>query len=153
MNILGTQYTAQQKAFEIYLSGCNANPHCKNCHNPESWNFNCGEPYDDIYFHKILTKVNEFSSLIENIWILGGEPLDQDRKELKTFLFEMGNFNKCLWLFTRYEMDEIPRDIKKLCDYIKTGPYIETLSVDKNMHYGVNLASSNQHIYRRVTDF
>ena len=150
MNILGTQYTVQNKAFEIYLSGCNANPHCKNCHNPESWNFNCGEPYDDIYFNKILTKINEFSSLIENIWILGGEPLDQDRKELKRFLFEMGNFNRSIWLFTRYEIDEIPRDIKKMCDYIKTGPYIEALSVKENEYYGVNLASSNQKIYRKM---
>ena len=24
----------------------------KNCHNPESWDFNLGDPYDDIYFNE-----------------------------------------------------------------------------------------------------
>ena len=48
MKIAGTQFTLKTKSFEIYVSGCAGNPHCKGCHNPETWDFNVGEEFDDI---------------------------------------------------------------------------------------------------------
>ena len=38
--------------------------------------------------------------------------------------------------------------IKKYCNYIKCGQYIEELSTNENIQYGVKLASSNQNIYQ-----
>ena len=35
----------------------------------------------------------------------------------------MKSYNKPIVLFTRFEIDEVPDDIKELCDYIKTGKY------------------------------
>ena len=38
-------------------------------------------------------------------------------------------------------------------DYIKCGRYKEELKTDDNIQYGIKLASSNQHIYRRGIDY
>ena len=57
MNILGTQYTLKHKAFEIYVAGCNGSPHCKGCHNPESWDFNLGDRMDDKYLLFLKSKI------------------------------------------------------------------------------------------------
>jgi len=38
-------------------------------------------------------------------------------------------------------------------DYVKVGQYKEELSTINHIEYGVTLASSNQHIYKRGIDF
>lgn len=151
MNIISTQYDIRTKSLEIYVSGCNMKVHCKNCHNPETWEFNQGDNYKDYIDNQIiLNKLKDFGSLIENIMIFGGEPLDQNIDELKCFLLYL---NLCIkkekiWLFTRYELNEVPDKIKKLCHYIKTGAYIESLSSDNNIQYGMTIATTNQKIHK-----
>lgn len=153
MNILATQYTLSTNSLEIYVAGCNGQPHCKNCHNPISWNFNLGTKYNNEYFEIIKTKVNDFTSLIQNIMIFGGEPLDQNHEELKKLLKDLSQFNLPIWIFTRYDINEIDNDIKQYCDYIKCGRYIEELKTDNNTQYGIKLATSNQNIYKRGKDY
>ncbi|MCX7648913.1 MAG: 4Fe-4S cluster-binding domain-containing protein, partial [Elusimicrobiales bacterium] len=136
MRILGTQYSLNTKSFEIYIAGCSGNPHCEGCHNPESWNFNNGNPYNLKYFLNIKEKIELFDTLIENIMIFGGEPLDQDKNELINFLKDLKFLNKKIWLFTRYELEEVPLEIKDLCDYIKTGRYIKELTTNDNIQFG-----------------
>ena len=151
MNILATQYSLQKKALEIYLAGCLGAPHCKNCHNPESWNFNQGTNYLK-ETNNILQKITDFNSLIDNIYILGGEPLDQPFDKLTNLLTTLKSKNKDIWLFTRYEIEEIPWYILKLTDYVKCGRYIEEYKSAVN-HYGVELASTNQKIYKKGIDY
>lgn len=153
MNILATQYTLDTKSLEIYLAGCYGNPHCKGCHNPSSWDFNNGEPYDCLYEDKIKNKVEDFKSLINNIMIFGGEPLDQDHKELKRMLKTLHNYNIPIWIFTRYEFKNIPDFVKKYCDYIKCGRYIPELSCENNIQYGIKLATSNQKLYKKGVNY
>lgn len=153
MNILGTQYTLNMKAFEIYVSGCIGNPHCKGCHNPESWDFSAGDSYDEKFESKIKTKINEFHNLIENIMIFGGEPNDQNHDELKHMLEFLQQFNLPIWIFTRYSLDEIPDFEKDICEYIKCGSYQPELTCDNNIQYGIKLATSNQHIYKKGIDY
>ena len=153
MNILATQYTLATKAFEIYISGCSGNPHCKGCHNPASWDFDLGEPFNDEYFSNIKRKVEEFDTLVKNIMIFGGEPLDNDHEELTSLLYKLKEFNKPIWLFTRYSIIEVPYEIKQLCDYIKCGRYDASKLVDDNIQYGIKLASSNQEIYKKGLDY
>jgi len=151
MNILCTQYSIQNKAFEIYVAGCAAQPHCKGCHNPETWDFDQGYCFTEKYFNqKIKPKIIQFSDLIDNIWILGGEPLDQDLDELKKFLTLLKQFDKKIWLWTRKGINQIPLDIKSLCDYIKCGRYVEKHKSENNVQYGVKLASKNQKIWRKT---
>ncbi len=156
MNILATQYTLKNKSFEIYISGCRGNNgvHCKECHNPLSWDFDNGDPLDDDYIHHIKDKIREFDALVENIWILGGEPLDNDIPTLKWLIAELKPLNKAIWLFTRYPFETV-RDMLDVnaLDYIKCGEYIQELKTDNNIQYGVQLATSNQCIYKRGVDY
>lgn len=148
MNILATQYALDTQSLEIYVAGCKAQPHCKNCHNPESWSFDKGITYDSNYFDEIYKKVKRFDSMIKNIMIMGGEPLDQHLEELYDMLKNLNTLNKKLWLFTRYELNEVPKQIKNLCDYIKTGKYDETLKTNDYIDYGIKLATKNQKIHK-----
>ena len=151
MNIIGIQYTLQYKSLDIYLAGCSGNKgvHCTSCHNPESWNFNQGKLYDNIYFQTIKNKVVDFNNLIDNIMIFGGEPNDQNQDELLHFLLDIKSLDKKIWLFTRYEIDNIPKFELTLCDYIKCGAYIPELKTENNVMYGIKLATSNQRIYKK----
>jgi anaerobic ribonucleoside-triphosphate reductase activating protein len=146
MNILYTDFTLQNKSLDIYLAGCNGNPHCTNCHNPESWDFNMGFKYSDEYFNDIKTKIKDFDKLIDSIMIMGGEPLDQNKDALWDLLFDAACTHKKIWLFTRYDFSEIPGEILVLCDYVKCGRYIPELATEDNIQHGIKLASSNQYI-------
>ena len=155
MNILATQYSLPRKSLEIYVSGCKGDDafgHCHNCHNPETWDFNQGIYYKD-ELPKILTKIEDFSSLIKRVEIFGGEPNDQNLEELEDLLTILKNTNKELWVWTRYNLKDCPDFEKKLCDYIKTGEYKESLKCDDNIQYGIKLATSNQKINKKGIDY
>lgn len=156
MNILATQFTLSLKSLDIYVAGCKGDPikgHCKNCHNEESWCFNQGSPYDNEFKEKIIKKIKSFDNIIKNIMIFGGEPLDQDEKDLCILLDFLNSFNKDIWIFTRFPIDEVPRIIKDKISYLKCGAYIEELKTEDNIQYGIKLATSNQHIYKKGVDF
>lgn len=153
MNFIATQYTLANKAFEIYVSGCKGNPHCKNCHNPESWDFKCGNEINNEVINDWLNKVKEFDGLIDNIMIFGGEPNDNDHKELENMLSSLLASRKKIWLFTRYERETLPEFEFTLCDYIKCGRYIPELICDNNIQYGIKLATSNQYIIKKGIDY
>ena len=58
----------------FFTQGC---PHrCHGCHNPETWDFNVGDEFDDKLKEQISDKIMSFNAIIENIMIFGGEPLD-----------------------------------------------------------------------------
>lgn len=142
-----SQYSLTSKTLEIYLGGCLG--HCENCHNPELKNF-VGDPLTQEIYQGVLTKIQADPDLIKNIWILGGEPLDSDHDELFDFLNQLNrDVTVPIWLWTRYELEQIPQKIVDCCTYIKTGPYLENLKTDNNIHYGIKLATSNQKIWRR----
>jgi anaerobic ribonucleoside-triphosphate reductase activating protein len=147
MNVASTQYSLNTKSFEIYLSGCNGS--CKGCCNPELKDFNIGEELDTDVLIKIISKIKEFDNLIENIWILGGEPLDQRYEELASLIFLLKtNTSKKIWLFTRYSIDYVDEHLRHYIDYVKCGEYLEELKCDDNIQYRVKLATSNQKIYK-----
>jgi organic radical activating enzyme len=147
MNIASTQFSLSTESFEIYLSGCDGI--CgKSCHNYELIDFNIGNDYK-IELPKIIEKIKEFDCLIKKIWILGGEPLLQNHSELCDLIQAINlHTNKELWLWTRFEINEIPMEIITLCDYIKTGRYIDNLKTENNIQYDIKLATSNQNIFK-----
>lgn len=106
-----------------------------------------GEHCDNYFINRVKEKIKEFDDLIERIAIFGGEPLDQSPIELEKLLRELKSLNKEIWLFTSYELDNVPDNIKELCDYIKTGIYDESLKSETES-YGYILASSNQKIHK-----
>lgn len=147
MRILTTQYSLSMKSLDIYISGCKG-PHCEGCHNPDTWNFNQGDIWGDELKTKISNKIKDFSDLIDNIMIFGGEPLDSSTDDLIDMLSFLDKYNLSVWLFTRYSIDEVPKDIKKYCSYIKCGRYIPSLKTEDNVQYGIPLATSNQKIWK-----
>lgn len=157
MNILATQYTLKTKSLEIYVAGCKGDSHgkhCEGCHNPEGWDFNLGEKYDNKYEEKLKQKIKSFDDMIDNIMVFGGEPLDQPYVDLKQLIDFLKTTNKTLWLFTKYNIDEVlSNNIFGEFDYIKCGCYDKNLITDDNIQYGIKLATSNQKIYKRGVDY
>lgn len=135
------------------MAGCKGNPHCTHCHNPETWRFDQGDLYNEVYFEKIKTKINDFDKLIGSIQIFGGEINDQNYIELEKMLRDLKTLNRPIWLFTRYDLDECPKFELELCDYIKTGRYVPELSCENNIQFGVTLATSNQRIHKKGVNY
>jgi anaerobic ribonucleoside-triphosphate reductase activating protein len=150
MNIASTQYSLSTKSLEIYFSGCL--DHCEGCHNSELWNFDIGENYLS-QIPKIKDKIIFFNKLIDKIFFLGGEPLDQNKTEFTDFVKQILEINKPLWLFTRHELQYIDKDILQYFDYIKCGKYIVEKTCDNNIQYDIKLATSNQNIYMKEKDY
>ncbi len=147
MNIASIDYSPSTESLDIYVSGCNK-PHCNECHNPDLWSFDYGTPYDEIVNNYIIQRCNDYTDLIKNIFIMGGEPLHQNYSELLLLLRLCRLTDKKIWLFTRYKLTQVPENFKIFLDYIKTGEYSKELIGSKIM-YGVSLASTNQYIYKK----
>lgn len=146
MKIAATQYSGKHRALEVYVSGCNG-PHCKGCHNQELWDFNVGKEFDSEWEEEFIKKLHDFKAMIDKVWILGGEPLDQDHDQIMRLIDVCWANGFNVWLFTKRELKDIPGKILIRCNYVKCGPYIEELKTDDNKYFGVKLASSNQIIY------
>jgi len=147
LKLASTQYSLNNKSFEIYISGCRKHP-CIGCCNEELWDENIGKELNQEVINEIKNKINEFDKLINNIFVLGGEPAEKPIEELEWLLKELIKTNKKIWLFTRFELNEIPQEIKKYCSYIKTGQYDETQLAENNIQYKIKLASKNQKIHK-----
>lgn len=152
MNIISKDYSLATKSYDIFFSGCNMTVHCEDCHNPEAWTFSCGTDWT-LHKKEIEENVNLFRPIIDKIFLLGGEPLDQDREEFIKCMDFLQTLNKEIWLFTRFDIKDIPEDLKQRFDYIKSGTYIPQLTVDDNIQYGVKLATSNQYIVKKGIDY
>jgi len=85
--------------------------------------------------------------------IFGGEPNDQNKDELLHLLFDLKSLNKKIWIFTRYDLKQLPKFELELCDYIKCGRYIPELTTKNNIQYRIKLATSNQKIYKKNIDY
>lgn len=57
----------------LFVQGCDRNPHCKNCFNSETWDFNGGKEWTEKIKNKFMELIDR--PYIKRISILGGEPL------------------------------------------------------------------------------
>lgn len=152
MKIVARDFSMATRSYDIFLSGCRANPKCTDCHNPEAWSFDCGTNWLE-HIVAINKDVKQFGNVIDKFFILGGEPLDQDPEEFSMLIAGLREYGKEIWLFTRFELDDIPENTKQAFDYIKTGPYRPELSVDNYVCDGVKLSTKNQRINKRGRDY
>lgn len=152
MHVAQIDYSLETQSLDIYLSGCRGN-HCKGCHNESLWEFNKLDNTLSSLSH-IFRNIKQFGDLIQRVFVMGGEPLDQDFCELDLFLEDIKSFtDKEVWLFTRYDLNRVPDKIKQSVSHIKSGAYREDLLTDDNIQCGVKLASSNQKVYLKGKDF
>jgi len=140
MKIASTQYTLDYECLEIFISGCKP-PHCPGCHNSELWNFTIGKKLNKKHMAK---KIN--SPLVKKIFVVGGEPLHQDKDELLYFLDWLNTFKKDIYLFTRNDIIDVDSEVLSKIDYIKTGMYKQNSK--EVVYYGITLASDNQKIIK-----
>ena len=143
MNISGLQYNLNRKTLEIYVSGCDGG--CAGCHNADLWDYSLGKDYK-YYIKKIEEELK--SGLIDEFWVLGGDPMDQRLSELCYLLAYLFSTGRRIWLWTRRPIESIPQEVKQYCHYIKTGEYIEDDESYVDEETGVELASSNQKIHK-----
>lgn len=134
----GTSVDGPGLRTSIYFAGCPH--HCPGCHNPQSWNYDCGHdmPIDDIMNHII---ENDF-----NVTFSGGDPLAQidNLIELAQRIKEK---KKNIWCYTGYKYEEIIADnslsrILPHIDVLVDGRYINALR-DTNLLF---CGSSNQRL-------
>ena len=146
MRIAGTEVNLQHKALEIYLSGCKG-PHCPGCHNPELWDFDVGDQITESVMQQLFGKIDNMqkAKLLNYIWVLGGEPLDQDLYELEEFLDQLRR-KAYIMLWTHYE--DVPCQIYKHLMYAKLGPYVESGTPYIEPLFGIKLANKEQRIVK-----
>ena len=57
----------------LFVQGCDRTPHCYNCFNPDTWDFNSGKEWNEETKNKFLELIDR--PYIKRVSILGGEPL------------------------------------------------------------------------------
>lgn len=93
----------------LFVSGCTH--HCKECFNPETWDFQYGKPFDDSVMQELLKAIEP--SYIAGFSLLGGDPFEQANrntvleisKKIKSVFPK-----KSIWCYTGYDFN---RDIMK----------------------------------------
>lgn len=89
----------------LYVSGCRN--HCKNCFNPETWDFNYGEPFTEDIENKIIEGLKP--DYIKGFTLLGGDPFEpENQKVLAPFLEKLRKVypEKSFWAFTGYDYEK-----------------------------------------------
>lgn len=72
----------------LFVQGCDRNPHCKNCFNSETWNFNGGKEWTEKTKNKFMELIDR--PYIKRISILGGEPLaEQNLDDILSLIKEI----------------------------------------------------------------
>ena len=111
----------------IFMQGCPF--HCKNCFNPETWDFNGGKEFTDDTINKILSLSNKKE--IKGLSILGGEPMAPSNIEGTTKLaktFKEKFPEKSVWAWSGFRYDDLKdKDVLKYIDVLVDGTYKDEL--------------------------
>lgn len=125
----------------LWVSGCTL--HCKNCHNPETWDFNAGKLFDEAAKQDLFEALNH--PWISGLTISGGHPLEYENlPDVYDIIKEMKIKypDKTIWLYTGYELSINDFDtsvdicwdngllrnyILAMCDVVVDGPYVDSL--------------------------
>lgn len=114
----------------IWCSGCEH--HCRNCQNPETWDYDYGHEItkDDIDF--ILESIRP--KWISGVTFSGGDPLYPKNREKVleiSKLIKEQYPNKTIWLYTGYTLEKIKLIFPEILSYIDVlidGPFIQELA-------------------------
>ena len=100
----------------IFMQGCSF--HCKNCFNPETWDFKSGTEFTDETIDKIIDLSN--NDYIKGLSILGGEPMHPNNIKGTTKLakkFKEIYPDKTIWVWSGFLFDRDLKD-KEVLNYI-----------------------------------
>ena len=135
----------------LFVSGCTH--HCKECFQPETWNFGYGQPFTQETVDEILHLLAP--SYIAGLTLLGGEPFEPQNQPALLDLVRQVRAkypHKSIWSFSGYTYEQItswtlgPRAITEeflsLLDVLVDGEFVVEL---KNLNLRFR-GSSNQRI-------
>lgn len=140
----------------LFVSGCTN--HCKNCFQPQTWDFNFGEPFTKETEEKLLEMLKP--DYINGLTLLGGEPMEpQNQRALVPFLKRVREVypNKNIWCFTGFTYEvlktdgshprcEVTDEMLSLIDVLVDGRYVDELK-DLTLQFR---GSSNQRLIDMV---
>lgn len=112
----------------IFMQGCHF--HCKNCFNPDTWDFEGGKEFTDETIDRVLELCENPN--ISGLSILGGEPMNPENIEGTTKLakcFKQKFPDKTLWAWSGYQFDKHLKDkeVAKYLDVIVDGQFKDEL--------------------------
>lgn len=119
----------------LFVSGCTN--HCKNCFQPETWNFQFGQPYTKETEQDILDFLD--NSFVQGLSLLGGEPFEpENQRELVHLCRKVKEQHpdKDIWCYTGFVLDqdlldggrkhcEVTDELLSYIDVLVDGPFIE----------------------------
>lgn len=140
----------------LFVSGCTN--HCKNCFQPQTWDFGFGEPFTEETEEKLLQMLKP--DYINGLTLLGGEPMEpQNQRALVPFLKRVRKAypNKNIWCFTGFTYEilktdgshprcEVTDEMLSLIDVLVDGRYVDELK-DLTLQFR---GSSNQRLIDMV---
>ena len=120
----------------LFVSGCRN--HCKNCFQPETWDFNYGDPFTEEVEGRILEELSPF--FVDGLTVLGGEPFEQENQRgllpfLKRVRAELPD--KTIWAYSGFTWEqltgqsparcrcEVTDELLSLLDVLVDGPFVE----------------------------
>ena len=126
----------------IFFQGCSF--HCKNCFNPETWDFDKGIEFTDETIDEII-KISE-ADYITGLSMLGGEPMHPNNIKGTIKLakrFKETYPNKTIWAWSGFLMENIcDKEILNYLDVLVDGQFVDELRNPKLDWRG----SSNQRV-------
>lgn len=123
----------------LFVSGCNH--HCKECHNPETWDHKSGIPFDESAKNEIFEELSK--DYVNGLTLSGGDPMNEHNlDDIYNLLKEIKEKfpDKNIWIYTGYTHEQLlntegndfdkRRMILDLCDVLVDGRFeIDKLSV------------------------
>ena len=107
----------------IFMQGCAF--HCKNCFNPETWDFKGGKEFTDDTINRVLDLVDK--EYIAGLSILGGEPMHPSNIEGTTKLakaFKEKYPDKTLWVWSGFTFEDLSdKEVLKYVDVLVDGQF------------------------------
>ncbi len=117
----------------VFVSGCTR--HCKECFQPQTWDFDYGEPFTQEVIDRILASLEP--PQIAGLTVLGGEPFEpRNQAGVAALLRQVRDAypQKSIWSFTGYLLDAelltgkvgsgtLVREILSYLDVLVDGPF------------------------------
>ena len=126
----------------IFMQGCPF--HCKNCFNPETWDFEGGKEFTQETIDKVLELSNK--NEVKGLSILGGEPMAPTNIEGTAKLakaFKEKYPDKNVWAWSGYKYEQIKdQDALKYIDVLVDGRF-EIMNRNEELKFK---GSTNQRI-------
>ena len=111
----------------IFMQGCSF--HCKNCFNPETWDFEGGQEFTEDTINKVLELSDKKE--VKGLSILGGEPMHHTNIEGTTKLakaFKEKYPEKNIWAWSGFKYEDIKdNDVFNYIDVLVDGQYKDEL--------------------------